>query len=99
MARCTAPLTSGSRCASAAGAAPASGANNNGSETSRARSPTARRRSAREVPAQEAERIGGGEVFGSLGTAMAVFEHAFLESAFAHDHPMRNADELRVREL
>ena len=41
----------------------------------------------------------GRELFGGLGAPVAVFEQALLQAALAHDHAVRDADELGVREL
>ena len=46
-----------------------------------------------------AEGVGRRELFGGFRAAMAVFELAGCQAAVAHDHAVRNADELGIREL
>ncbi len=45
------------------------------------------------------ERIGQRKLFGRFRAPVTVFELAGREAAIAHDHAVRNADELGIREL
>src|SRR6185503_2415149 len=103
MACCTAPRSSGSRCASADGAAAAVPGSSSVIDRIRARGRRIRRprfmKSACQLPAQETERVGGREFLGGFRAPMAVFELPFFQAAVTHDHAVWNADELGVGEL
>src|SRR5215204_6381245 len=97
MACWTAPRISGSRCACGSGAASATIGRSRASGN-RLRMPRTRPL-VRQLVAQERERVGHGEIFGRFRAPVAVLELTGREPAVAHDHAMRNADELGVREL
>ena len=56
-------------------------------------------RAARELAADERDGIAQWKLFGGFRSAVAVFELAGGDAAVAHDHAVRDTDELGVREL
>src|SRR6516162_4201277 len=102
MARATTASSSGSRCWSAAAgrAAPMATAQAS-SRNRRGHRQNARRGcgSRREASTYEGERFTGGEFCAGSFAAVAVLEPPVLEAALSHHQAVRDAEQLRVREL